>query len=76
MVLQNVPTLRSILMDAAVYGNKKSYTDSDEPLSEAELNEIAKKLDIGRWNFYGALYVHQILPFHFQPFNKLLHVGT
>jgi hypothetical protein len=50
-------------MDAAVYGNKKSYTDSEEPLSEAELDNIAKKLDIGRWNFYGALYVRQILPF-------------
>jgi hypothetical protein len=21
-----------------------------------ELNEIAKKLNLGRWNFYGALY--------------------
>jgi hypothetical protein len=57
MVLQNVPTLRSILMDAAVYGNKKSYTNSDEPLTEEELDVIAKKLDLGRWNFYGALYV-------------------
>lgn len=57
MVLQNVPTLRSILMDAAVYANKKSYSSSDKPLTEDELDEIAKKLDLGRWNFYGALYV-------------------
>jgi hypothetical protein len=57
MVLQNVPTLRSVLMDAAVYGDKKTYTNSNEPLSDKELDEIAKKLDIGRWNFYGALYV-------------------
>lgn len=35
MVLQNVPTLRHILLDAAVSGTKKSYTDSDEPLTDA-----------------------------------------
>ncbi|KAF1978120.1 putative D-lactate dehydrogenase [Bimuria novae-zelandiae CBS 107.79] len=56
MVMQNVPTLRSVLMDAAVYGDKASYHDSKEPLTEAELDDIAKKLNIGRWNFYGALY--------------------
>ncbi|KAJ4856787.1 FAD binding domain-containing protein [Trichoderma breve] len=56
MVLQNVPTLRSILMDAAVHNCKAHYTNSDEPLSEQELDEIAKELKLGRWNFYGALY--------------------
>jgi hypothetical protein len=58
MVIQNVPTLRHILLDAAVYGDKKSYTSSDKPLNDEELDEIAKKLDLGRWNFYGAAYVH------------------
>lgn len=57
MVLQNVPTLRSILMDAAIYDNKKAYSNSDKSLTEAELDAVAKKLDLGRWNFYGALYV-------------------
>lgn len=57
MVLQNVPTLRHILLDAAVYGDKKSYTSSDKPLTDDELDEICKKLDLGRWNFYGAVYV-------------------
>ena len=56
MVLQNVPTLRSILMDAAVFGDKKSFHQSDKPLTEEELDGIADKLQIGRWNFYGALY--------------------
>jgi len=56
MVLQNVPTLRHILLDAAVSGNKKSYHDSDKPLTEDELDAIAKKLKLGRWNFYGAVY--------------------
>lgn len=57
MILQNVPTLRSILMDAAVHNNKRAYSNSDKPLTEAELDTIAKKLSLGRWNFYGALYV-------------------
>ncbi|KAJ4175782.1 hypothetical protein NW755_014762 [Fusarium falciforme] len=56
MVLQNVPTVRSILMDAAVMGTRASYTSSEHPLTDKELDEIAKKLNLGRWNFYGALY--------------------
>lgn len=90
MVLQNVPTLRHILLDAAVMvrstlrqgqtwhssaslfsqkpavtnhfnffdvqGNRKAYSDSDKPLTDAEMDAIAQKLRLGRWNFYGALY--------------------
>jgi hypothetical protein len=57
MVLQNVPTIRHILLDAAVAGTKASYSDKTEPLSSDDLDAIAKKLDLGRWNFYGAVYV-------------------
>lgn len=57
MVIQNVPTLRHILLDAAVHGNKKSYSSFDKPLTEDELDAIAQKLNLGRWNFYGAVYV-------------------
>ena len=56
MVLQNVPTLRHILLDAAVMGKKADYTSSNEPIDDAELDAIAEKLNLGRWNFYGALY--------------------
>ncbi|EXJ69406.1 uncharacterized protein A1O5_07442 [Cladophialophora psammophila CBS 110553] len=56
MVLQNVPTLRHILLDAAVMGDRKSYTNEDRPLNDAELDAIAASLGLGRWNFYGALY--------------------
>ena len=58
MILQNVPTLRHILLDAAVLAPKEKYTsDPTKPLGDAELDEIARKLNLGRWNFYGALYV-------------------
>jgi hypothetical protein len=57
MALQNVPTIRHILLDAAVMAPKTAYSSKTEPLSGGELDEIAKKLNLGRWNFYGALYV-------------------
>jgi hypothetical protein len=56
MVIQNVPTFRHILLDAAVYGPKSSYTTKTEPLNEQDLDNLAARLDLGRWNFYGALY--------------------
>ncbi|KAF1981167.1 vanillyl alcohol oxidase [Aulographum hederae CBS 113979] len=56
MVIQNVPTFRHILLDAAVHGPKSSYTSSKAPITEEEMDQIAEKLDLGRWNFYGALY--------------------
>jgi hypothetical protein len=57
MILQNVPTIRHILLDAAVMGHKSDYTsDIHKPLDDAELDAIAAKLKLGRWNFYGALY--------------------
>ncbi|KAF2181344.1 vanillyl alcohol oxidase [Zopfia rhizophila CBS 207.26] len=56
MVMQNVPTLRHILLDAAVLGSKAQYSSKIEPLSDDDMDEIAKKLNLGRWNFYGALY--------------------
>ena len=37
-------------------GNREKYTDSKYPLTDKELDDIAKKLNLGRWNFYGALY--------------------
>jgi hypothetical protein len=56
MVLQNVPTLRHVLMDAACMGDKSTYSASTKPLTDAEIDAIAGKLNLGRWNFYGALY--------------------
>ena len=57
MVLQNVPTIRHILLDASVMGPKTHYTSSANPIDDEGLDVIAKKLNLGRWNFYGALYV-------------------
>lgn len=59
MVLQNVPTLRNIIMDAAVHGDKKSYFPNkatDELLTTEDLEYLQKKHNLGYWNFYGAVY--------------------
>lgn len=57
MIIQNVPTLRHILMDAGILGKRSDYTLDDGPIDDAGLEAIAKKLNLGIWNFYGALYV-------------------
>ncbi|KAF5857505.1 hypothetical protein ETB97_005683 [Aspergillus alliaceus] len=56
-VIQNVPKLDNVLVSAALEGHRSDYTDSDKPLTEFELDEIAKKLGIGRWNLYGAIKI-------------------
>ncbi|CAG7932609.1 unnamed protein product [Penicillium olsonii] len=61
MILQNVPTICHILLDAGVMGSKADFTSTQGPLDDRELDEIAKKLNLGRWNFYGALYVSKFI---------------
>lgn len=58
MVIQNVATIRSLLMDAACLADKETYVPGSggRALTDAELQVIQDKLKIGRWNFYGALY--------------------
>ncbi|KXH69065.1 vanillyl-alcohol oxidase [Colletotrichum salicis] len=56
-VIQNVPTIRHLLLDAAVAGSKASYTNKTDSLSDEDLDALASRLDLGRWNFYGAVYV-------------------
>jgi hypothetical protein len=56
MFIQNVPSIHHILLDAAVLGAKSSYSESDKSLNDEELDTIAKQLNLGRWDFYGAVY--------------------
>lgn len=55
-VIQNVPSIRHVLLDAAVLGPKAAYSASTAPLTDAEIAAIQARLGLGRWNFYGALY--------------------
>ncbi|KAI0876042.1 vanillyl alcohol oxidase [Hypoxylon argillaceum] len=61
MVIQNAPKLESILVAAALAGPRTTYTNSDKPLDEEDLDNIARKLNLGRWNLYGALYGPEVV---------------
>jgi hypothetical protein len=57
IILQNVSAVQHMLLDDAVLGHQSDYTlDISKPLTDTELHVIAEKLDLDRWNFYGALY--------------------
>ena len=36
--------------------HRTEYTTSNKPLTDCQLDEVAKKLSVGRWNLYGAMY--------------------
>nr|OQO16541.1 hypothetical protein B0A51_14505 [Rachicladosporium sp. CCFEE 5018] len=57
MVLQNVPTMRHILLDAAVHADRTHYTKSDKPLNDEEMDAIAAKLGL----VYGPPPVREVL---------------
>ncbi|KAK9424057.1 putative Vanillyl-alcohol oxidase [Seiridium unicorne] len=42
-------------------GPRTAYTNSDKPLDDGDLDAIARKLNLGRWNLYGALYGPQVV---------------
>ncbi|KAB8261992.1 hypothetical protein BDV32DRAFT_147987 [Aspergillus pseudonomiae] len=55
-VIQNTPKLDNVLVTAAVQSHRTEYTTSNKPLTDCQLDEVAKKLSVGRWNLYGAMY--------------------
>ncbi|KAK9463631.1 uncharacterized protein V1516DRAFT_683174 [Lipomyces oligophaga] len=55
-LLPNVPTMRSIIMDAACLASRKELVSHQGRLTEEDYLKIGKKFDLGRWNFYGAVY--------------------
>lgn len=57
MVIQNAPTIRHVLLDAACLKAKKDWIgDTDRLVTEEDEYKVAEELNIGYWNFYGALY--------------------
>jgi hypothetical protein len=49
--------VRHVLLNAAHVAPKDTYTQTKGVLSEDEIQGIADKLDMGRWNLVGAVYV-------------------
>ncbi|MGF1655076.1 MAG: FAD-binding oxidoreductase, partial [Actinomycetales bacterium] len=51
----NVPSLRSVLLDAAAVGPRSRWWDGPGPVPEDVARGIADELGIGMWNCYGAI---------------------
>src|SRR5690606_28132580 len=55
-VIQNAATIRSLVLDAAVFAAKSQYYHGDGPIPDSVARRIMEDLEIGMWNFCGALY--------------------
>lgn len=54
--ISHVPTLRSLLLDAAAVAPRSAFHPGPGPIPDSAAGKISDDLGIGRWNFYGALY--------------------
>jgi 4-cresol dehydrogenase (hydroxylating) len=56
MLIPNAATTVGLIWEAAVKTTKAQYYDGDGVMPESARKKMAQDLDIGNWNFYGALY--------------------
>ncbi len=56
MVIANAPTAVELIWDAAVKKTRREYHAGKGPLPPDARRRLAADLDLGVWNFYGALY--------------------
>ena len=55
-VIQNAATIRSLVLDAALFTTKSQYYSGAGPIPPSVAKQIMADQDIGMWNFCGALY--------------------
>ena len=55
-IIQNTPTIRHILLDAAAIHPKEYYYSGPGPVPGGVIEQIQQNLDLGFWNLYGAMY--------------------
>ncbi|OGM39706.1 hypothetical protein ABOM_011696 [Aspergillus bombycis] len=55
-VIQNTPKPDNVLVSAALQSHHAGYINSNTPLTDPRLDEVVKKLRVGRWNLYRAMY--------------------
>ncbi len=55
-VLQNAATIRSLVLDAALFSTKSQYFSGAGPIPDSVARQIMADQEIGMWNFCGALY--------------------
>ena len=55
-IIQNAATIRSLVLDAGITTTKSKYYSGKGPIPDSVAKKIMADLDIGMWNFCGALY--------------------
>ena len=55
-VIQNAATIRSLVLDAALFTTKSQYYSGQGPIPPSVAKRIMADQEIGMWNFCGALY--------------------
>lgn len=55
-VIQNAATVRNLILDAAITTTKSKYYQGKGPVPDSVARKMMKDLDLGMWNFCGALY--------------------
>jgi 4-cresol dehydrogenase (hydroxylating) flavoprotein subunit len=55
-VIQNAATIRSLVLDAALFSTKSQYYSGSGPIPDSVARRIMADQEIGMWNFCGALY--------------------
>jgi 4-cresol dehydrogenase (hydroxylating) flavoprotein subunit len=55
-VIQNAATIRSLVLDAALFTTKSQYYSGAGPIPPSVAKQIMADQEIGMWNFCGALY--------------------
>jgi 4-cresol dehydrogenase (hydroxylating) flavoprotein subunit len=53
---QNLPILRSILLDGGVMSKKADWYDGPGPIPAEAIDRLKKDLNLGYWNMYFTLY--------------------
>ena len=56
MIIPNAATTVGLIWEAAVKVTKAKYYSGSGPMPDSARRKMAADLDIGMWNFYGALY--------------------
>ena len=54
--LQSVPVLRNILLEAGQVSRRSDWYDDDGAIPDEVIDRIKRELNLGYWNFYGAVY--------------------
>jgi 4-cresol dehydrogenase (hydroxylating) len=56
MIIPNAASTVGLIWEAAVKATKAQYYSGDGVMPDSARAKMAQDLDIGNWNFYGALY--------------------